>query len=77
MLSVKEVNYYNSLVKRGLANKISCPFDEVGVLDHIVITKIASDDESATFKCVTCNSKFDAGINTIESVKSTIDKYKN
>lgn len=75
MLSVKEVNFYNSLVDSGLANKINCPFDEPGVADHIVITKVDKND-LVIFKCITCDTKFEPGMNTIEIIQSTVNKYK-
>ena len=52
VLSAKEVNFYNDLFDRGLAEKINCPFDEVGVLDHIILTKVR-DDDKVYFKCLT------------------------
>ena len=76
VLSAKEVNFYNDLFDRGLAEKINCPFDEVGVLDHIILTKVR-DDDKVYFKCLTCVISFEPGINTINIIKNTIDKYIN
>jgi hypothetical protein len=76
MLSVQEVNFYNDLYDRGLVDKINCPFDDVGVLDHIILTKV-KDDDKVYFKCLTCTTSFEPGVNTIEKIKNTIDKYIN
>ena len=76
MLSVQEVNFYNDLYDRGLVDKINCPFDDVGVLDHIILTKV-KDDYKVYFKCLTCITSFEPGVNTIEKIKNTIDKYIN
>ena len=76
MLSVQEVNFYNDLYDRGLVDKINCPFDDVGVLDHIILTKV-KDDDKVYFKCLTCITNFEPGVNTIEKIKNTIDKYIN
>jgi hypothetical protein len=76
MLSVQEVNFYNDLYDRGLVDKINCPFDDVGVLDHIILTKV-KDDDKVYFKCLTCVTSFEPGVNTIKKIKNTIDKYIN
>jgi hypothetical protein len=76
MLSVQEVNFYNDLYDRGLVDKINCPFDDVVVLDHIILTKV-KDDDKVYFKCLTCVTSFEPGVNTIEKIKNTIDKYIN
>lgn len=75
MLSVQEVNFYNQLVVSGLANKINCPFDEPGVSDHIIVNKVDESD-LLIFKCITCDTKFEPGLNTIDIIKSTVDKYR-
>jgi hypothetical protein len=76
MLSVQEVHFYNDLYDRGLVEKINCPFDDIGVLDHIILTKV-KDNDKVYFECLTCVTTFSPGINTIEKIKNTIDKYIN
>jgi transposase-like protein len=72
MLSIQEVNFYNSLANRQLAGKINCPFSS----DDIVVTRVNSEDQ-VYFECITCNSTFHPGIKVINIIKETIDKYKN
>lgn len=71
MLSVQEVTFYNNLVNKGIVGKINCPFD----IDDIVVTKVNSQDQ-VYFECITCDSIFYPGIKVINTIKSTIDKFK-
>ena len=72
MISIQEVNFYNSLANRQLAGKINCPFGN----DDIVVTRVNPQDE-VYFECITCDSTFYPGIKVINIIKETIDKYKN
>lgn len=72
MLSVQEVNFYNSLVEKDLAGKINCPFDE----NDIVATRVNSKDE-VYFECLSCKTTFQIGIKVENIIKNTIDKLKN
>ena len=69
LISIQEVHFYNQLAEKGIVKKITCPFNE----DDIIITKF--DDEKVYFHCITCNSTFYPGINVIENIKISIDKY--
>jgi hypothetical protein len=69
-LSVQEINFYNSLCDLGIAQKIECVFDT----NDIIITKI-DENNNPYFYCITCNTKYDIGTNTIEKIKKTIDNY--
>jgi hypothetical protein len=71
-LSAKEVHFYNNLSDQGLVKKITCPFGE----DDIIVTK-EKDSGEVYFECITCNSSFDPGINIIQNIKTTIDKFKS
>jgi hypothetical protein len=72
MISIQEVNFYNSLAERNLVGKINCPFGA----DDIVVTKVNDQDE-VYFKCLTCDTIFHPGVKVINIIKDTIDKYKN
>ena len=72
MLSIQEVNFYNSLVENNLAGKINCPFDQ----NDIVVSRVNSKDE-VYFECISCKTSFEPGINVENIIKNTIDKYKN
>lgn len=63
-LSIKEVHSYLNLVNEGRADKINCPFDET----DIVITKLDKDDK-VYFYCLSCQTSFYPGINTIQKIK--------
>ena len=69
-LSIKEVNFYNKLVNKGIAEKINCPFNEIDD-SHIVISKLDNDDE-VCFECFQCSTIFYPGINLIEKIKKKI-----
>lgn len=72
MLSIQEVNFYNSLVERNLAGKINCPFDE----NDIVVSRVNPKDE-VYFECLSCKTTFEVGIKVENIIKNTIDKLKN
>jgi len=72
VLTVQEVNFYNSLVERDLVAKINCPFDT----DDIVVTRVNPQDE-VYFKCISCQTTFYPGIKVEKIIKETIDKFKN
>lgn len=72
MLSIQEVNFYNSLVQKNLAGKINCPFYE----NDIVVSRVNSQEE-VYFECLTCRTTFHPGINVENIIKTTIDKFKN
>jgi hypothetical protein len=72
MVTFQEINLYNKLAKKGLVQKITCPFDE----SDIVITKIGKDDEPIIY-CISCSSNFDLGINTQKRIKDSVDNFKN
>jgi hypothetical protein len=69
LISIQEVHFYNQLAEKGIVKKITCPFNE----DDIVITKF--DNDKVYFNCITCNSTFYPGINVIENIKTSINKY--
>jgi len=72
LLSAKEVHFYNDLSNQGLVKKITCPFGE----DDVIVTKVNESDE-VYFECITCDSSFSPGINIIQNIKLSIDKFKS
>jgi hypothetical protein len=72
MVTFQEINLYNKLAKKGLVQKITCPFDE----SDIIITKIGKDDEPIIY-CISCSSNFDLGINTQKRIKDSVDNFKH
>lgn len=66
-LRIQEVHYYNDLVNKGFAEKISCPMDET----DIVISKLDEKNE-VFFYCISCKTSFYPGINLIEKIKAYI-----
>jgi hypothetical protein len=73
MLSMKEVHYYNDLVTKGIFNPINCPFNEESVGNHILLPFL--DEEEVWFKCLTCDSSFTPGLNTIDIIKKSIQYH--
>ena len=63
-LTIQEVNYYNTLVSKGQALKIICPFDEDKNFPDTVISRIDESD-NVFFYCLGCSSSFYPGINLI------------
>jgi hypothetical protein len=76
MLTIQEVHFYTLLSDMGKVNPINCPFNEDGVMNHLIISKVNESDE-VYFNCVTCESTFTPGTNAQKIIKDTIDKYKN
>jgi hypothetical protein len=72
LLSAKEVHFYNDLSNQGLVKKITCPFGE----NDVIVTKVNELDE-VYFECITCDSSFNPGINIIQNIKLSIDKFKS
>lgn len=66
-ISIQEVHYYNDLVNKGLAEKITCPISET----DIVISKLDNENK-VYFYCVSCHTSFYPGINMIEKIKAYI-----
>jgi transcription elongation factor Elf1 len=72
MVTFQEINLYNKLAKKGLVQKITCPFDE----SDIIITKISKDNDPI-IHCISCDSSFDLGINTQKRIKDSVDNFKH
>jgi hypothetical protein len=70
-LTIKEVNLYNNLVKEAKAIKILCPFNENEQFPDIVISRVDSS-EKVYFYCLSCQTSFYPGIDTIEKIKGYI-----
>jgi len=70
MLSIQEVHFYNDLAEKGIVKKITCPFNET----DIIVTKFK--DDKVYFDCITCDSIFYPGINVIDNIKNSIEKFK-
>ena len=66
-LTIKEVTYYNDLVKNNKALKIECQFDK----EDTIISRVDSSDK-VFFYCLGCKSSFYPGINLIERIKGYI-----
>jgi hypothetical protein len=75
MLSIREVHLYNKFVTNGDLPPINCPFNEHDA-NHIIISFIDEND-SVYFECLTCNTKFKPGLETIEKIRSGLDKLLN
>jgi hypothetical protein len=76
MLSIQEIHLYNKFSEKGFVNPICCPFNEEGVSNHIILPSLKENDE-LTFTCLTCVTNFELGLNTEQTIKSAIDKYKH
>ena len=63
-ISIQEVHSYLNLVNEGRAEKIICPLDK----EENIITKIDEND-NVCFYCLSCNTNFYLGINTIQKIK--------
>ncbi len=72
MLTVKEINTYINLSKRGFVQKITCPFDS----SDAIVTKV-NDDLEPFFYCLNCNSTFIPGGNTENRIRESINKIKS
>lgn len=75
MLDIKEIHYYTSLVDKGLAPKINCPFEENNN-SHFVVCKV-DEDTNPFFKCLDCKSEFSLGLNSEEKIRNILDNYIN
>lgn len=75
MLSIKEINFYTSLVNKNLVSPIMCPTSQISE-KHFTMSQV-DDDLNVYFKCLDCNTKFTLGLNTENNIKEIIDKFKN
>jgi hypothetical protein len=66
-LTIQEVSYYNTLVKKNKALKIECQFDA----GDTIVSKVDSSDK-VFFYCLGCQTSFYPGINLIERIKGYI-----
>jgi hypothetical protein len=70
-VTIKEINFYNSLVEKGRALPIYCPFDKEENFKDIIIAKVDENDK-VCFYCLSCKSTFYPGINLIQKIKGYI-----
>jgi len=70
-VTIQEINLYNNLVKEAKAIKILCPFNENEQFPDIVISRVDSS-EKVYFYCLSCQTSFYPGIDTIEKIKGYI-----
>jgi hypothetical protein len=74
MLSIQEITYYIKLSEQRLVSPIQCPFNEENVLEHMLLPKV-DENGKVFFKCLSCNTNFEPGLNAEKIIKKSIEKY--